>query len=333
MCGLFGVAGQLTAQDKRIFRNLGYPSMLRGLDATGVCEVKKVKKALSFRVVKEPNHFADFIDYRPIKDTLFNYTLDGEKLLMGHVRAATIGNLTAKNAHPFTTGDLIVSHNGTLEDVRFQPAKNQDITDSELMAREMSKDGIEKTLGNISKDSAYAVSIFNKKDDTITFARNSARPLAIAHNLARGVIYWASELAMLEMVLDRADVKYHSYEFGALKMATVKIDPLPFDREGKIWDVVDLKEAPEMPKKSYTNHRKEGSKIHTGLPSTITPIGGSNFNDKDAVWCDGCLNYVSTDTNDKGSCERTTCKAPSYSEQEEWNNWSAWEVNKEGTIH
>lgn len=297
MCGLFGVAGNLTLLDKAIFKNLGYPSMLRGMDGTGVLEVTKKSAKLEHRIIKNTHHYADFIDYLPAKDPLWDSKLAGEKVLMGHVRAATVGKLTDSNSHPFEHGPLVAAHNGTLVDLKYDP-KKQDITDSELMIKDFAEEGIKETLDQISSDSAYAVSVYNSETETLSFARNSERPLAIAYNLNRNVIYWASELAMLEWVLNKAGITYSSFGLQELALIEVGVGPLPFNKEGKIWDVKTLTNSAALTF-YYPNGR------------VIPQFKANNF----GTWCTTCHSYMTNSEVEEGFCERRNC--PGFQENED----------------
>lgn len=205
MCGLLGVAGPgIQIQDLYVFKDLGVVSQLRGTDGSGVYQVKSnaYGKAHNFECLyKTVNPFNDLLDeiYMGKQNTnvLNNVQVD---VVMGHVRAATRGSLSSRNAHPFRCKHLIGMHNGTLKDEKY---KHEDKTDSELMFTDMSRNGIEETLVGLNKDSAYAVVIYDESERCLFLAKNEKRTLSFALLKDRNVLYWASERLMLSLVLKR----------------------------------------------------------------------------------------------------------------------------------
>ena len=195
MCGLAGVFGkQLNVVDRRAFRELLYVSALRGTHSTGVLAAD-VKNDGWNRVMKNPEEPVDFINR--------NFTFlssAGFNIYMGHCRDATVGSVSKKNAHPFDTGQLVGAHNGTMHSSEF---RQKGITDSEAMFNLMETDGIIPVLGRTRQWDAYAVSIYDKKDRTLSLATNGKRPLAVGICKDSDTVFWASEYLMLHSILSR----------------------------------------------------------------------------------------------------------------------------------
>lgn len=191
----------ISRDDREFLKQLLYVTALRGDDGTGLATIKTFEKHKNsvrlHKGVADASYFL-YEDSKKKAPMLSDYSAD---LFIGHCRAATIGALTPENSHPFDVGNLVGAHNGTLRDREFALDKSK--TDSEQMFQKMNSVGIAEVLENLNAWSAYAVSIYDKKEKVLYLARNSERPLHIAVNQKRGVIYWASERGMLQFVADR----------------------------------------------------------------------------------------------------------------------------------
>src|SRR5690606_6243238 len=121
-------------------------------------------------------------------------------LILGHCRAATLGEVSDNNAHPFDMGNIIGAHNGTVHSIRGKSATG---TDSEALFKILSEEGLQETV-NAAKHGAYALTWIDTNKHTLNIIRNSQRPLYTM--LARGVLYWASEFYMLRLVGHRDNI-------------------------------------------------------------------------------------------------------------------------------
>lgn len=207
MCGLVGVAGDLSANDLKAFNNLLYLDYLRGTDSTGVASVSAYSKEVS--LIKAPT---DPLGLMALKG--YDSAVSSAKcVLMGHNRAATRGKVTRYNAHPFHIGNVIMAHNGTLDfgclrDLVDGPEGD---TDSEQIAAtiagtDLSIEAIKDTIAKMS--GAWALSIYDKSRDVIHLVRNDQRPLFYAMSESKKTLYWASEAWMLNVVLHRNSIKF-----------------------------------------------------------------------------------------------------------------------------
>lgn len=208
MCGLVGIVGKdLTKKDREIFSRLFLTNSLRGVDGCGLIALSKQKKKgkeeryYSIRKSEDPS---SFYVYTKEYDDVINDT--GVYSLLGHSRAATVGDVTVKNCHPFSfrkkdsKSRLVVMHNGT---VRGKFPKSEDYeVDSEAMAALMAEVGIKKALEEVYKKAwnfAFALSIYDT-DGTISLIRNKDRPLFLAKS---GTKYmWASEKSFIEFATE-----------------------------------------------------------------------------------------------------------------------------------
>jgi hypothetical protein len=140
--------------------------------------------------------------------------------MIGHNRAATVGSVTTDNAHPFEHGPVTLVHNGTLRDTG--PLEHQQASievDSSLIAYNLSlaePGDAAKVLGQL--DGAYALVWTDERDDSINIVRNGQRPLHMAATRDSSTLYFMSEGAMLEMILDRNKISYDAiYQLGVHK--------------------------------------------------------------------------------------------------------------------
>ena len=204
MCGLVGVAGDLSLNDVKVFNNLLYFDYIRGTHSTGVASVPMhTTEPALIKAATDPIGLMGFKAY----DQAVTHH---KRLLMGHNRQATKGAVNRTNAHPFYVGDIIGAHNGTLDygclrDLEVAPEGE---TDSEqLVATINALDG--DIAGALALASgAWALTIYKREENSINFVRNDKRPLYYAFSDSRKTLYWASEAWMLNVALTRNDIKF-----------------------------------------------------------------------------------------------------------------------------
>ena len=205
----------IVQQDLKIFKELGMISQVRGLDSAGIYQVKSnlySRGQHNFEGMYKTNGtFNDLLDDLDMtKNTQLLNSVQVD-VIMGHVRHATRGSCTRDNAHPFVHRGIVGMHNGTLRDEKFRHATK---TDSELMFTAMAWQGIPEVLSSIDRDSAYVVTIYDKDDKALYFAKNPKRTFHFAMLKNRSVLYWASEKLILQLALKRNAVEA---EYFAIK--------------------------------------------------------------------------------------------------------------------
>lgn len=202
ICGLVGVAGDITQKDEKVFKNLLILDILRGEHSTGMAAVNRSTNDVS--VVKQVgNTFELFNDKR------FDRALQGwQHVLMGHNRYATVGAVSKANAHPFKFDHIVGAHNGTLTSRHNLIGQKDFVTDSEALYNHVNEKGIVDAMANCS--GAYALTWWDSKEKTINFLRNDERTLFIAMSTSGKSIYWASEAWMLEAALSRNAVLFET---------------------------------------------------------------------------------------------------------------------------
>lgn len=210
MCGIWGVFNHdsskwLAQNDIKIAKTLFTVSHSRGDHSAGVCMVERVT----------PNGYASG-EPRTIKcvGSMYNifHTKDGHDAwqtgsnmahsIFGHTRYATRGAIKASNAHPFTEGDWVMVHNGTLTG-GFELSAEVEV-DSHALCKKIDEMGIKDALLSIT--GAFAIIAYNKKTKQLYITRNGDRPLHYFYH--DGVTYVSSEALDVEYAL-RKNNSYH----------------------------------------------------------------------------------------------------------------------------
>lgn len=194
--------------DLETFHDLLYFTAVRGPHSTGVMTVNAASERGSKNpdLVKRtgPSPYFIMADNSTKFPQLKDRTAD---VFMAHCRWATVGAHTTENAHPFDTGRYVSCHNGTLYDSWSYASKGSDKTDSQLMFEKMENEGVVDVLQGMRETSAYAITMYDKKNKNVILARNIQRPLYIGISAKRDVLYWASEYGMLYAAATRNQVE------------------------------------------------------------------------------------------------------------------------------
>lgn len=204
MCGIVGFAGNLNYEQERAFDTLLVLDTLRGVDATGALSVKR--DGVNYNIVKTIGHAFDLLEHPKYKDIKQGFS----RVLLGHNRAATVGNITKNNAHPFEMDHILGVHNGTLFNKFSLHQGDRFEVDSQALYNHIAVKGLRDAINTVR--GAYALVWYNYEDDTLNFLRNKERPLFIAKVKNKDVIAWASESWMLEVGLKRHEMEIEELE-------------------------------------------------------------------------------------------------------------------------
>jgi predicted glutamine amidotransferase len=251
MCGLVGIAGDLSYNDKDILKTLLTLSILRGEDSAGVA------------IVPEDGSTPDIIKTVGTSFELFGMTKFErfspfrKKALIGHTRKATIGGINKYTAHPFNYEHITGVHNGTLRNWKDLPGDSL-ATDSMTMYENFARVGVRETIEAL--DGAYAAVWWDEEKGTLNILRNKERSLYYAFCDGFKKIVWASEAWMINVAINRSPYNLDNMAKEGeepLYVCDVDVDTwfvLKIDRENKEKRVIsflseeDLKGGVNKPK-------------------------------------------------------------------------------------
>lgn len=172
-----------------------------------------------------------------------------------HCRAATVGNVEKKNAHPFAVDHVIGMHNGSIT-TDFTNKKQFD-TDSEALYHNIATMGVDAAIKDLPFSAAYALVWLDRKKNTLNFLRNAQRPLFVVH---QGItLYWSSleEDLIWGLKLDPPKVETKTSQ-GIIKNIPLFFKPnvlysIPSNESGEIrWETKDIEP------RSYIHHANTG---------------------------------------------------------------------------
>ena len=269
MCGLAGVMGDIAQEDVRMFKELLILNTLRGIDSTGVAGIN-VKR--DTRIFKQALAAPDFLCYQNLNTILHA----GQQAIIGHTRAATIGTINARTAHPFEMGDVVGAHNGTIRGwYQMKDARSFDV-DSACLIHNIDKYGWDDTFRDL--EGAWAVTLYNRGAHTLQIVRNKERPLHIATREDGKVMYWASEAWMLRAIAGRCGIKLdksiwqpkenvlHTWVMPndkfAMKVPEPKVRKLEVRQEKKV--IALPQRAAGGHQRPHTSHSQKGHQTDSG---------------------------------------------------------------------
>jgi hypothetical protein len=239
MCGLSGLIiqasnGFTNTHIQASMANI-FITQLRGMDSTGVVGVSNKGFAAFLKDVGPPHILFNNDAWKKFQDGLFS---EGQ-LVFGHNRAATKGDVTIENAHPFACkkkdgkGKIMLIHNGTLYPHQTLPGLKDFNVDSEWLTDCVAKYGADESFKKIN--GPIASIWWDTEDKTINIFRNHERPLHYAREKTSGDIYINSEIAPLmwlkhqyHLEFDVSDIKqfdanhHYSLKHGDLRAEWTK---------------------------------------------------------------------------------------------------------------
>lgn len=241
MCGIVGMAGNLTTTNQSVFRDMLLFDVVRGIDSTGFVGVP-LKSAVKNSVCVEPTFCKEVgLPTELFKGNPNIFNKNGKisrvfRVLIGHNRAATIGNITKENAHPFDYKNIIGVHNGSLIDWGDLDGANKIEVDSQAMMNHINNKGVVDAWSNFIGPAAIVV--WDKLNDKLLLSRNKDRPLYIAWNDRKDILIWASESWMIKQACERNGLKLGTY-IGEDENTYLDLHQLPID-EMHVFDVSNV---------------------------------------------------------------------------------------------
>ncbi|HEX7227632.1 MAG TPA: glutamine--fructose-6-phosphate transaminase (isomerizing) [Candidatus Binatia bacterium] len=196
MCGIVGYIGSRDAAPLILesLRKLEY----RGYDSAGIAVLNQGEVAIR-RCEGKLSNLATLLDRHPMSGPVG----------IGHTRWATHGRPSETNAHPHRAGDVVVVHNGIIEnylELKEQLTKRgtqfSSETDSEIVAHLVSEkivrgmdflDAVRRTLREIR--GSYALLFLNRRDPQRLIVAKNSTPIVIGWG--NGEMFIASDIPAL----------------------------------------------------------------------------------------------------------------------------------------
>lgn len=193
MCGLAGIAGDISHSLKAGFDDLLLITQLRGRDSTGVFTVSNNNDTKHLKVLGTPDQLFDRKSYDDV-------TRGFPKVMAGHCRSKTIGENSVANAHPYDFDNVVGMHNGTLKSYYQMEGYDNKKTDSYALYHNIDRYGIVETMQKVDPDGAYALVWWDKVDNQLKFLRNGQRPLWFTWTKDQKAMVWCSEPWMFHAI-------------------------------------------------------------------------------------------------------------------------------------
>ncbi len=196
MCGIVGYIGHRQAAPLILesLRKLEY----RGYDSAGIAVLNDGQVVIR-RAEGKLNNLATMINRQPLTGTIG----------IGHTRWATHGRPSETNAHPHRAGDVVVVHNGIIENylelkeqLRKRGTHFSSETDSEIVAHLVAEkvergvdflDAVRRTLREIH--GSYALLFLNRRDPKRLIVAKNSTPIVIGWG--EGETFIASDIPAL----------------------------------------------------------------------------------------------------------------------------------------
>lgn len=267
MCGIFGLVSKhvTTHNDDKFLKHATVAGAVRGLDGTGLIMVGNKKK--------EDDHDVTYIKRAMTGGEFVNSVWDPSihchattTAVIGHNRAATIGNINDDTAHPFHEGRTVGVHNGTLRGdwkTALQVSRKCDV-DSRGVFRAISARGIDWVIDNMA--GAAALVWVDAPTKRIYAYRNSERPLHYVQGTNK--VHFASEGGMLKWLMRKNNI-------SCLKVEVFKTGTLYELTDGKVVELRTLTSTAQDRSNTYSSQQwgqraAATRSTPTTLPTTAT---------------------------------------------------------------
>lgn len=228
-CGMVGYSGKEEFDPSLIKTLILWNSFERGEDATGLYSPKNGLK----KSILKGSEFVINPNFEIIPDTI----------LMAHVRAKTVGVNSISNAHPFSRGNYLLQHNGTLKNHydllrKYKLAYKDYDVDSDILAGCIAASENFTPLKEI--DGAAAVIIHDRTHENRLYVfKNADRPLFKGYIGAN--MYMSSLREPLILI-------------GCVNIKEFKDDRLYIIENGSIIDHRPVKNTPYKEPVTYSNN-------------------------------------------------------------------------------
>lgn len=204
-------AGDLNINHERMMRTLLILDSTRGEDSTGLVNIGKFMGA-EVKIAKNVGDPFMLFDTKQ-----YDKAMQGsQRVMIGHNRAATSGNVTKNNAHPFDHEGLVGVHNGTLRNKHSLLDATNFKVDSDNLYHHIDKNGLRDAI-NVAQG-AWVLVWWDKIEGSLNMLRNEERPFYTCSTADdKGepdfkCIFGASEAWMLAVALSKHNIKHSKIE-------------------------------------------------------------------------------------------------------------------------
>ena len=251
MCGIVGIISMgrnafWNAQQKA-FKNLLYLDAFRGEDGTGVFGVTKEGNVQMLKSVLPAGVFVYSDEYKEFEKKMMHKF----NIVVGHNRKATVGKITDETAHPFISGNVVMVHNGKLDNHR---KHHETEVDSEALCKYLEEHDANLVEAISKLDGAFSVVWYNAQSKKLRFWRNDLRPMfhAIINTAGQPMTYFSSERSILASACARAGVTISDPEKTIYELAPDMLHELDMEAKTLGWVSTDIpKIKKEYPKSTY----------------------------------------------------------------------------------
>jgi len=177
MCGLVSIVARrpmgFNSKTLDMFEQMLIFDTVRGKDSTGVINIRRDGSVDMMKQAEQP-----YFMLRCQQWNQFRLRSTGEgRILAGHNRAATRGNVTNENAHPFYEKNIVLMHNGTL-DYGWEKLTTEKVeVDSHAICHALTEGTPQKVIPTI--EGAFALLWFDMETELFHAVRNDQRPLSL----------------------------------------------------------------------------------------------------------------------------------------------------------
>lgn len=229
MCGLVGIAGEVGYKEEKMFADLLMLDTVRGTHSTGVAAISSAGNGYNLHVEKKAVSGPEFVStpaFSSIKARV-------NRILMGHNRFATKGEINDDNAHPFEFEKLVGAHNGSLTYFSNMFEHEKYTVDSQALYSDINENGIDTTWGKMN--GAAALTWIETDTLHINFLRNKERPLFYCYGNKGRTLIWASEpwMIMVAAMRQGVDVEEKCHDVTINTLYTFEV-PLTADKKEKV---------------------------------------------------------------------------------------------------
>lgn len=266
MCGIVGLISKrqsgFHSADQDMFRRLLLiDGEFRGLDSTGLFQVQVNRQSFVVKSATIPALFFESSQWKSAMSRMFS----GSRVVIGHNRKSTMGATNSQNAHPFHEENIILVHNGTLQN-HGKLAKDVDV-DSHAVCKAFAAGKAEEVLPTIN--GAFAFVWWDMQKDRLFAIRNSERPLSFVETDDN--LYIASEPWMVYALLQRNNVPKDKIKIIDLQPGELyEVDVFGGKAEMKTTTIELAKEVQRAPfTRTGQTTRTHGALLRQGDGSTV----------------------------------------------------------------